>query len=317
MRKVILAIFLAVAFHGVKSATITAISSGNWTNNARWDCSCQPADGDIIIIPNGIRVNVPFFTEIDLRGAGVTEIIIRSGGTLNFDLSAVRINNGDGDKITIEAGGTLEAIGGVYFEGEFFPSVVVGTDINGPEVIENGALPITLEAFEGRFEDGEIKLNWVTSNEEVFSHFELQRSHNGEDYNVIDEIYGTGGIETIAQYSHTDRNPLIGHNYYRLKAIDLDGSFEYSRAIHVLNPNTEKKISIYPNPVIDHFNVELNFKPSDGTVLIYNMRGEIIFETRVTEFANRISLEGSLDQGVYIIRYLEPGFHKTQRFIVR
>ena len=218
-------LFLIVASFYSHGATITAVLSADWTNNAAWDCGCQPANGDTIIIPSGIRITVPALVTIDLRGGSDTTINVESGGTLNFNFSAIRIDSGDGDVINVASGALLEALGGIYFDGSFFPSVFLVTDTSGPVTIENGTLPVEIVNIEAiQLENSSVEMTWLTASEENFSHFEIEHSFNGEDYSIIDEITGQGGMEMNHLYTYNHPEPLIGHNYYRLKSVDLESS---------------------------------------------------------------------------------------------
>ncbi|GGH55593.1 hypothetical protein GCM10007423_63290 [Dyadobacter endophyticus] len=54
----------------------------------------------------------------------------------------------------------------------------------------------------------------------------------------------------LVNYSYVDANPLTGQNFYRLKMVDLDGTFAYS-AIRLVEIEVGSGLVPYPNPVVD------------------------------------------------------------------
>ena len=109
------------------------------------------------------------------------------------------------------------------------------------------ALPVELSSFQAKAKDCEVQLTWKTESEEKFDYFEIQWSGDGQDFESMEIVKGEGG--NFGQtYIHVD-NRATQTNYYRLKMIDLDGSFEYSN-IESASVNCGKvhDFNIYPNP---------------------------------------------------------------------
>lgn len=112
---------------------------------------------------------------------------------------------------------------------------------------QNGfALPVEYLTFTGKLIDKSVELNWVTATEINNNGFELERSQNGIDFERIAWILGSGNSSFIKEYNFIDFEPYIGINYYRLKQIDYDGKFEYSKIISVRVSNKDfKKITYF------------------------------------------------------------------------
>jgi hypothetical protein len=89
------------------------------------------------------------------------------------------------------------------------------------------ALPVTLLSFDGKVLEITIQLNWKTTAETNFSHFEIQKSADSKEFGTI------GNVKGISQsiYNFTDTNPTEGQNYYRLRMVDLDGTTAFSKII--------------------------------------------------------------------------------------
>jgi hypothetical protein len=117
------------------------------------------------------------------------------------------------------------------------------------------ALPVELTGFSGRSEENcDVILKWQTANEKNLDLYVIERSVNNLDFEPIHSLIGTGG-ETPENYEYVDKTVKTNLNYYRLKIIDLDGTFEFSDIIAVeSNCKNTEKVSLYPNPIINSQN---------------------------------------------------------------
>lgn len=178
------------------------------------------------------------------------------------------------------------------------------------------AFPIELGYFVGDYFKGEVLLNWETNSELNNDHFVIERSFDGRQYEYLAKIKGQGTSIENVQYSYIDEEPLRGINYYRLKQIDHDGSFEYHNTISV-NAPIEQHVSIYPNPLhSDALNIELGVQetlPVD--VVIFNIMGDAVF--RSTYDHRNIQAElPNLSSGTYIVSIKGKGFEHTDRILI-
>jgi hypothetical protein len=121
-------------------------------------------------------------------------------------------------------------------------------------------LPVELTSFTG-YNDGDVNvLNWVTASERNTLKFEVEKSTDGVNFSYIGERPAAGNSSVPTSYTLTDTEPLAGNNYYRLKMIDQDNTFEYSNIINikVAAAATDTKdgiLSVYPNPTTGKLNV--------------------------------------------------------------
>lgn len=116
-------------------------------------------------------------------------------------------------------------------------------------------LPVTLVSFSGKAVEKAIDLKWVTTEEVNASHFEIQRGGDAKTFATIGKVDAKGDSKALVDYQFTDQAPLPGTNYYRLKQIDRDGSYAFSKTISVLS-DSGHRISVYPNPVTDVLRIE-------------------------------------------------------------
>jgi len=166
-------------------------------------------------------------------------------------------------------------------------------DLNG-----NFALPVQWVKFTATKKEQSTLLNWQTASEQNSDRFEIERSSNGTIYNSIGTVAATNNPNG-AHYSFQDKNPLTGINYYRLRQLDIDGKFEYSRVVQ-LNFDTKGAITIYPNPVNEWLNISVTGSQTIRSVVITDLNGKIV-QTNKNLNTSSIPVR-QLNAGAYLIR---------------
>lgn len=113
-----------------------------------------------------------------------------------------------------------------------------------------GALPVELTAFNGEMDKNRtVQLNWSTARELNNNYFEVLRSEDGNNWQIVGEVEGAGTTEISSNYTFNDGFSKPTNVYYQLKQIDYDGSFEFSNVIRVeLLSNITDIMSVFPNP---------------------------------------------------------------------
>ena len=104
-------------------------------------------------------------------------------------------------------------------------------------------LPVSLLSFDAVYNNRKVNLRWQTTAEVNSSKFEIQRSLNGTDFTRISSINAIGNSQQINNYAYADEdfNNLSSSLYYRLKLIDADLNFKYSKVVSVSLPNEGNK----------------------------------------------------------------------------
>ena len=108
-------------------------------------------------------------------------------------------------------------------------------------------LPIELLYFTADvISSDHVKLEWETVSEINNERFEIERSSDGTNWDIIGTVNGNGTTNESLKYSYSDRFPLQGLSYYRFRQIDYDGKWEYSDIVVVKVINRgEEPIYIY------------------------------------------------------------------------
>lgn len=183
---------------------------------------------------------------------------------------------------------------------------------------ETNPLPVSLAYLKAEKEGNSTNLTWLTTSENNNHGFEIHRSADSRNWNTIGFVdnQSRGGISNgNLNYRFSDEAPLQGYNYYRLKQIDLDGKFDYSRIVAVKFTTDNKDLVLYPNPVVGG-NIKLDFPQSElFQVKIYNMSG---IEIKGVVRQDRDINVKNIAPGMYILKAtLENGQVYEKSFIIR
>ena len=166
-------------------------------------------------------------------------------------------------------------------------------------------LPVELVSFSGSCEDGSVHLSWQTASEFNSSHFDVEKSRDGENWQVIETIPAAGNSLQLLNYETFEQvsNAL---NYYRLNQVDIDGTNKRYDPIAVSCEASSNGIFItYPNPSNEGFNILINDKELEGemNMNIYSATGSITLQKRIVvkEGINVFMMNEKLLPGVYFI----------------
>jgi photosystem II stability/assembly factor-like uncharacterized protein len=184
-------------------------------------------------------------------------------------------------------------------------------------------LPVELSSFSASIIGSTVKLNWSTETEINNYGFEIERyalSAERQAWEKIGFVNGNGNSNSPKSYSFTDNNVESGKYSYRLKQIDNDGQFEYSKAIEV-DLGAPKKYELsqnYPNPFNPTTTIKFNL-PEAGNVklTLFNILGQEL-KTLVNEFkesgVHTINFDASdLNSGMYIYKLEAGSFVQTRK----
>ncbi|MBM3429703.1 MAG: T9SS type A sorting domain-containing protein, partial [Bacteroidetes bacterium] len=166
-------------------------------------------------------------------------------------------------------------------------------------------LPVELVSFNGACEDGVVNLSWQTASEFNSSHFDVEKSRDGENWQVIETIPAAGNSYELINYEALEQvsNSV---NYYRLNQVDIDGTNKRYDPIAVSCEASSNGVFItYPNPSNDGFNVLINDNELEGemNMNIYTATGSVAHQKRIVvkEGINVFMMNEKLLPGVYFI----------------
>ena len=176
-----------------------------------------------------------------------------------------------------------------------------------------GALPVTLTSFLVSKDENASRLEWSTTSETNSDRFEIQRSSGGKTWEKIGTVNASKQSSMLSHYSFKDTAPLAGQNLYRLKMIDQDETFAYSRIVS-LNFKNSFSFVIYPNPVSDKIFINSPESQSISKIEVFDQNGK----QRVQGVpANKYVDVHGLDNGIYSVRVVyNSGIAESQKILI-
>lgn len=309
MRSIFTLVWACIAFVSFSQSptTLTAKSgTGDWDVATTWLEGQVPANGNIVVIPSTSTVLV----KGNLYHALATKpnLKIQIDGTLQFEPSGILelgVNSiiqltSSSSKITsqVTSNSQLILINNVTkynasqdqtLTGPAFATSTTGTSGGVPgSGFSAGVLPIKLESFTAQAKGSRIVLNWVTAEEINFSHFVVEKSANARTWSVLQTVSAKG---EAAVYNAIDPHPFPGDNFYRLRSVDLDGTFEYAQVLKVSGGKPQSAY-ISPNPAGPQVTVSLSAAPAAPVLLqLVANNGQVVRQGLFAPGNNRIRLD--------------------------
>jgi len=249
-------------------------------------------------------------------------------GSYLFSKTMGNTGGDDGWAIAKDPLGNIYLTGNIEGTVDFDPTTQLtannSTDIFIAKYGPFSALPVKIINFKGENRGAINNLAWTTVTESNNSRFELERSSDGINFNKIGFVpsKGLNGNSAIElNYIFEDVKPMPDRNYYRLKQMDINGQFEYSKIV-LLRASRSNGITIqniFPNPVFENLNISINSSMKERiSIVITNVEGRILKKTETILAAgdNLIPLQVKfLEPGTYFIKFIpsdkyEPFFYK-------
>lgn len=140
------------------------------------------------------------------------------------------------------------------------------------------SMPVTLISFEAMALEQGAYLNWSTATETNSDRFEVEHSTDGRSWKLIGTVRSHGESSSVKYYHYTDKAALAGENFYRLRMVDSDLSYSYSRIQKVVI-DTRTGAVVYPNPVSDLLMLKNIPTSSIKLVTLLNGNGEMVYHS--------------------------------------
>lgn len=170
----------------------------------------------------------------------------------------------------------------------------------------NGFLPVEYMGFDYEvLEDHTVELNWITSKEINNDVFIIEKEVGEGNFMPIGDVKGIGNSDLPQYYTFVDHTQMESINYYRIKQIDIDGSFEYSPVIEVTFDGGNL-FQAYPTITSDYCTLQATgFLEPYYDVHVVDIMGRILIQDQLEAFYDegKLNLDlSNFDYGMYFIQ---------------
>ena len=172
-------------------------------------------------------------------------------------------------------------------------------------------LPLKLINFSGNLQNQHGVLSWKTASESNTSHFEIEKSTDGQKYSKIGMQRAAGNSSSLKEYGFTDKEIAAAVNYYRLKMVDNDGKFTYSNVVLLRNNSATQIPQVVNNPFKNYLDIRFPKLPTGEVRLqLTSPSGSVVKTQRfasVSQSVLRYNIENgaSLSKGGLCTDYLQ------------
>lgn len=211
-----------------------------------------------------------------------------------LNASVLRVAKDDGGSNWLDIGGTGTANGTGSITSNNFSSFSDFVLAN----LNLSSLPVTWLSFEVNKQGQHAILHWRTAQESNCTHYEIERSRDGIHFDGI-HITACNNISSISNYYYTDAGLTNGRWFYRIRQVDVDGRYNYSKVVSITIAD-DMDLLVWPNPVGD----ELNIKGAamNSMLQLYTTDGKLVWQQRITSVITVIDMR-KYQAGVYLLRY--------------
>ncbi len=263
------------------------------------DLTMNRQSGNLVLMNNG---TVVVTGTTDLNISGWTGVAYSEGAqTRSYFYTPPRVNG-----YTINSGQNYGGYSITYGdENDFmrdFPELYAMMGSGGAVV-----LPVELQSFSAEAQTSSVNVSWATASELNFSHFIVEHSTNGYTFTKLSQLNAQG---SGSSYRYLHQQAQAGLNYYRLTAVDIDGSTEVhgTKSVYMVENGLVRVIG---NPLANK-QLKLNTTglSSEAKVILRNSQGKFVAQLPATESTNL-----NLPAGMYLLT-LTDGFYTEQHRIV-
>jgi hypothetical protein len=187
---------------------------------------------------------------------------------------------------------------------------------DAPITVGTSPLPVTLTSFNATKEGQTALLLWTTTAETNSDRFEIQKSLNGKNWEGIGSVKSQGESNVLRKYTFADEAPSNGENLYRLKMIDNDASFGYSRIQSVTFEGVQQQALVYPNPASDVIKFNVADFSSVKSIKLYDLVGKTIFSANGEKLSKTVDVK-TLLPGSYVVEIItNTGETKSTKIVI-
>jgi len=277
-------LLFTVSNYGVTSVWESTNSGGAW-NNIEGNLPDMPVRWGIFI-PSGYGYKIMLATELGVWTTSSINGTSTSWTSDNFGLANVRVD-------MLRLRNSDKTIAAATHGRGIFTTIL------------STVLPVSLSDFKGRLNSSDVELDWTSSTEQDLDFFDVEKSTDGKTFYSIGKVNAIGNSSSAQRYTLKDVQ-LNEVNYYRLKMVNADGSFDYSKVIVIKAAGIRQNIWVMSNPFNDYIDLRLSKQANNTRLQLLATDGKMIAEKAIAKPPSQIrwQLNTSLSKGVYFLRII-------------
>ncbi|HRI22775.1 MAG TPA: T9SS type A sorting domain-containing protein, partial [Panacibacter sp.] len=257
-----------------------------------------------------------YFDNISLSNFALARYKTNGDLDSTFGINGLQITDMGGESTC--AGAALQPDGKIIVAGDTYKYDPVDPTYSSSYVLAryyggDVVMPITYNHFNAIQNQQYITLNWQTATELSNKHFAVERGNDAISFTSIADVSGAGSSTATHDYYYTDKLPVQGTNYYRLKQIGADGKFSYSKTVSIgfLKPGS---IQLFPNPAKEQLTVKGLNAAVTSTIAVLDIQGKELlkFKAKASTYSFSIS---SLAAGTYMVSVKDDNGIAVQKFV--
>ncbi|MCW3114173.1 MAG: hypothetical protein JWR18_2569 [Segetibacter sp.] len=214
------------------------------------------------------------------------------GDSLDFDLSlddqaTNPLNCPINNEQTSKPSKSLAAFNNENSTGTWKLEIVDGYDDDGGSLTKWGlkictyqasALPVNWLTFTAnKNQERSVSLQWSTANEINNSYYEIEKSADGITFSYIGKVQA-GNFPGTQKYSFGDVKPYAGGNFYRIKQVDKDANYSYSKVVKISFDEPGEQYVVYPNPAVNNSIVRVLTETKQLTLQLSDASGKLVYK---------------------------------------
>jgi hypothetical protein len=251
----------------------------------------------------------------DVGGTGAARIRVMYG-VPGSSTTAVKIDSAIGSTLTfVDVNLQNLATGYYYIDIANGTSRIITAPIWYTRQDNNSVvLPVKLVSFDAVKQNDAVKLSWSTSNEVNARSFQVERSTDGRNFQVIGTVAAAGTTSTTVNYGLTDQSPNSGNNYYRLRVVDVDSRSSLSKVIRIdfSRPYT---VTLTPNPAHSDFTITVTNTTQPLVLQVVDMNGKVVKSQSIRGQVNKIPVS-DLSKGLYLLKVNGLNTSYTEKLVI-
>jgi hypothetical protein len=304
---------------------------GNWSNKNSWDLGRVPQDGDSIVIYGGRAIVVDKVITLNNVYINVTgnnsyihlkgQLILNSNSFLElgantrvYGFGASRSN----EIITIGGVRKFDQNANINVWGFGIASQYTGVSPNGFSSNAAMALPVKFTSFVAKRDNDNVTLSWSTAEEKNNSHFDIEKSRDGVNWNSIAIVFGNGTTISANSYSYTDKKETSAIVYYRIRQVDMNGQVTYSSVRSIKSAQTASDIAVFAS---SKNNIAVDMQggnKSNLNITVVNMNGQVVAKRSYSNVSYRIDVAvTNATAGIYVVQVSDNnGWSETKKVVL-